>query len=147
MNKENKIFPELKLNSACLDQHALVMKKGFEIQPNAIWLMLTVSELSEALEADRKNKHADLAAFEDKLPVVFIAKGCEPMMSVTEEEAKRIFKEQFELHIKDTFEDEIADAFLRLMQLCGAHKIDIERHIQLKAMYNQLRPPKHGKAY
>ena len=143
----SKVFNNLSLNEACREQHELVMKKGFEIQPNAIWLMLTVSELSEALEADRKNKHADLTAFEEKLPVVLIAKDCEPMMTVTEEEAKRIFKEQFEKHIKDTFEDEIADAFLRLMQLCGAHKIDIERHIQLKAMYNQLRPPKHGKAY
>ena len=143
----SEVFNNLSLNEACREQHELVMKKGFEIQPNAIWLMLTVSELSEALEADRKNKHADLTAFEEKLPVVLIAKGCEPMMTVTEEEAKRIFKEQFEKHIKDTFEDEIADAFLRLMQLCGAHKIDIERHIQMKAMYNQLRPPKHGKAY
>ena len=142
-----KVFNNLSLNEACREQHELVMKKGFEIQPNAIWLMLTVSELSEALEADRKNKHADLTAFEEKLPVVLIAKDCEPMMTVTEEEAKRIFKEQFEKHIKDTFEDEIADAFLRLMQLCGAHKIDIERHIQMKAMYNQLRPYKHGKAY
>lgn len=143
----SELFNNLSLNEACREQHELVMKKGFEIQPNAIWLMLTVSELSEALEADRKNKHADLTAFEEKLPVVLISKGCEPMMTVTEEEAKRIFKEQFEKHIKDTFEDEIADAFLRLMQLCGAHKIDIERHIQMKAMYNQLRPPKHGKAY
>ena len=143
----SKLFENLSLNEACREQHELVMKKGFEIQPNAIWLMLTVSELSEALEADRKNKHADLTAFEEKLPVVLIAKDCEPMMTVTEEEVKRIFKEQFEKHIKDTFEDEIADAFLRLMQLCGAHKIDIERHIQLKAMYNQLRPPKHGKSY
>lgn len=143
----SEVFNNLSLNEACKEQHELVMKKGFEIQPNAIWLMLTVSELSEAIEADRKNKHADLTAFEEKLPVVLIAKDCEPMMTVTEEEAKRIFKEQFEKHIKDTFEDEIADAFLRLMQLCGAHKIDIERHIQLKAMYNQLRPPKHGKAY
>ena len=143
----SKLFENLSLNEACREQHELVMKKGFEIQPNAIWLMLTVSELSEALEADRKNKHADLTAFEEKLPVVLIAKDCEPMMTVTEDEVKRIFKEQFEKHIKDTFEDEIADAFLRLMQLCGAHKIDIERHIQLKAMYNQLRPPKHGKSY
>ena len=143
----SKLFENLSLNEACREQHELVMKKGFEIQPNAIWLMLTVSEISEAIEADRKNKHADLTAFEEKLPVVLIAKDCEPMMTVTEDEVKRIFKEQFEKHIKDTFEDEIADAFLRLMQLCGAHKIDIERHIQSKAMYNQLRPLKQGKSY
>ena len=143
----SEVFNNLSLNEACKEQHELVMKKGFEIQPNAIWLMLTVSELSEAIDAVSNNKHIELTAFEEKSPVLLLVNDCEPMITVTEEEAKRIFKEQFEKHIKDTFEDEIADAFLRLMQLCGAHKIDIERHIQLKAMYNQLRPPKHGKAY
>ena len=53
----------------------------------------------------------------------------------------------FERCIKDTFEDEIADAFLRLMDLCGAMNIDIEKHIRMKAEYNKLRPTKHGKAY
>ena len=83
----------------------------------------------------------------EKMPVVFVAPGCMPMMDMPEEEAKRVFKEQFEMHIKDTFEDEIADAFLRLMHLCGEYNIDIERHIQLKAYYNTLRPVRHGKAY
>ena len=61
--------------------------------------------------------------------------------------AKEEFKKNFEKHIKDTFEDEIADAFMRLMDLCGEYGIDIERHIMMKAMYNEMRPPKHGKAY
>lgn len=134
---DEKIFPELNMNSACLDQHALVMKKGFEMQPIAIWLMLTVSELSEALEADRNNRHADYGMFSRIYYKALQGKG----------DKDASFEAAFKAAIKDTFEDEIADAFLRLMQICGAFNIDIERHIQLKAMYNQLRPPKHGKAY
>lgn len=141
------MFDELLLNKACAKQKALVDAKGFKKENVPTYLMLITSELGEALEADRKDRHADLAAFEEKMPVVFVAPGCVPMMDMPEEEAKRVFKEQFEMHIKDTFEDEIADAFLRLMHLCGEYNIDIERHIQLKAYYNTLRPVRHGKAY
>lgn len=122
----------IKLNEACKAQHEAVLAKGFEHQNVATNLMLITSELGEALEADRKNRHADLETFEkvfdNNAPVVF-KKAC------------------FESFIKDTFEDEIADAFLRLMDLCGEYGIDIERHICMKAQYNQLRPTKHGKAY
>lgn len=63
--------------------------KGFHDEPIDIprALMLTVSELAEALEADRKNKRADLSAFFDKEP-------CEIFP----------FREKFEVHVKDTFE-------------------------------------------
>lgn len=122
----------IKLNEACKAQYEAVLANGFEHQPIATKLMLIVSELSEAMEADRHNRHADIETFNkvftNDAPVIF-KKAC------------------FESLIKDTFEDEIADAFLRLMDLCGEYGIDIERHICMKAQYNQLRPTKHGKAY
>ena len=94
--------------------------------------MLVVSELSEALEADRKSKHAYLSAFyfreEDRL--------CDEH-----------FRLDFEELIKDSFEDEIADAMIRLFDLCGALKIDIDNHIELKIRYNSFRPYKHEKKY
>lgn len=40
-----------------------------------------------------------------------------------------------------------ADAFLRLMHLCGEFNIYIETHIRAKMAYNDLRPVRHGKAY
>lgn len=45
--------------------------KGFHDEPIDLprALMLTVSELAEALEADRKNKRADLSAFSIRNPV------------------------------------------------------------------------------
>ncbi len=84
-------------------------------------LMLIVSELAEALEADRKNNYADLDLLKD-------------------------FND-FESTIKNTFEDEIADAIIRLFDLCGAMDIDLDKHVQLKMKYNSLRPHKHGKKY
>ena len=137
----------LKLNEACREQAVATRKKGFINDHIPTLLMLIVSELSEALEADRKDRHADIKAFEKDLPVVYTAHGCYPQMSESVEDAAKVFKEHFEKHIKDSFEDEIADAFLRLMDLCGRWDIDIEKHIRLKAAYNQLRPIKHGKKY
>lgn len=141
---------DIKLNEACQEQHQDVLAKGFEHQAVATNLMLIVSELGEALEAHRKNKSANLTMFKLEMPTVYRDRdgnicGLEPDMSMTQVNA--LFKVSFERHIKDTFEDEIADAFLRLMDLCGEYDIDIETHIALKADYNKLRPYKHGKLY
>jgi NTP pyrophosphatase (non-canonical NTP hydrolase) len=47
--------------------------------------------------------------------------------------------------IKDSFEDEIADCIIRLLDLCGFMGINIEKHIQLKMWFNEFREYKHGK--
>lgn len=98
-------------------------------------LMLIVSELGEALEAHRKNKHAILSGYET---------GNEIKQT---EYIKMIQRKFFEEDIKDTFEDEIADTFIRLADLCGYLNIDIEKHIELKMHYNETREYKHGKRY
>ena len=65
-------------------------------------LMLVVSELSEALEADRRGRYADISRLDFILGENAVS---------TEEQH---FKIKFEHHVKDTFEDEIADTFIRL---------------------------------
>ena len=60
----------IKLNEACKAQHEAVLAKGFEHQPIATNLMLIVSELSEAMEADRHNRYANIEAFEKETPDV-----------------------------------------------------------------------------
>jgi len=97
-------------------------------------LMLVVSELSEALEAHRKNKFVDLLPEE----ILILKDNTLP---------NEDFKDVFQKLIKDTFEDEIADSFIRLFDLCGAFDIDIEKHMELKLKYNSMREYKHGKAY
>ena len=131
----------LQLNEACKQQHQEVIEKGFTNFEVPNLLMLIVSELGEALEADRNNRHADYDAFYKAY------KQRSNECGDNSEFNRILYKEQFEKMCKDTFEDEIADAFLRLMDLCGAFNIDIEKAIRYKRDYNRLRPTKHGKAY
>ena len=43
------------------------------------------------------------------------------------------------------FKEELADAFIRLLDLCGGLNIDIENEIYQKSIVNKNRPYKHGK--
>ena len=45
----------------------------------------------------------------------------------------------------DNFREELADTFIRLFDLCGGMKIDIEAEIIKKAEKNKARPHMHGK--
>jgi NTP pyrophosphatase (non-canonical NTP hydrolase) len=84
-------------------------------------LMLITSELGEALEAHRKDRWADIRAYREN----------------------GIFKDA----IKDTVEDEIADAVIRLLDLCAGYGIDLDFHLNEKLKYNATRPYLHNKAY
>lgn len=56
--------------------------------------------------------------------------------------------EAMEAHRKqddENFREELADAFIRLFDLCGGMNIDIEEEISKKSIKNKARPYKHGK--
>jgi NTP pyrophosphatase (non-canonical NTP hydrolase) len=53
----------------------------------------------------------------------------------------------FENYIKNSFEDELADVVIRIMDLCGYLHIDLEAHILAKMQYNATREKLHGKRY
>lgn len=91
-------------------------------------LMLTVSELSEALEALRKNRRANTTNFDLEVSI-------------------HGFQTAFKAYIKDTFEDELADALIRILDMCAKYNIDIDFHVQQKMLYNSQRPYKHGKLF
>ncbi|MCX6222458.1 MAG: hypothetical protein NTZ69_15915 [Bacteroidia bacterium] len=117
------------LNQAAIDINQGNIEKGFYQNKIEIGtqLMLVVSELSEALEADRKGKHADKNAYNNDI--------------------EHHPNKAFEIFIKDTVEDEIADAIIRLLDLSAHKGIDIEWHIENKLAYNKTRAHKHGKSY
>lgn len=73
------------------------------------YMMLVVSEIGEMVEADRKNRHADIAAF----------KALEEVRIGSDEEYAEYFDKCFVEHIKDTFEDELADVVIRLFDYLG----------------------------
>ncbi len=56
--------------------------------------------------------------------------------------------EAMEAHRKqndENFREELADTFIRLLDLCGGLGIDIEQEITAKSAKNRNRPYKHGK--
>ncbi|MCX6186038.1 MAG: hypothetical protein NTU43_03445 [Bacteroidetes bacterium] len=122
----------MKINDTSKVIHTINVEKGFWENPRnkGELLMLVVSELAEALEADRKNRYTST----DVKKITALAKD-------------ENFIDEFTSHVKDTFEDEIADAVIRLLDMSAGLGIDIEKHIEAKLRYNASRPKKHGKKY
>lgn len=52
--------------------------------------------------------------------------------------------EAYRNHDNDNFREELADIVIRVMDLCGAYEIDLEREIVDKHNFNVKRPYKHG---
>lgn len=98
-------------------------------------LMLVTSELSEALEAHRSGKKANRSKY------------LNDVMHAPAFHEKAIERKAFEEHIKNSVEDEIADAVIRLLDMASGLHIDLEWHIRAKLEYNKGREHKHGKAY
>lgn len=99
--------------------------------------MLIVSECSEAMEADREGREANI-------------KGFNQMMEGWDEDHFAYdngFKIAFKKTIKDSFADELADAVIRIMDLSYSKGIDLEWHIRMKMKYNSMREHMHGKKY
>ena len=71
------------------------------------WLMLIVCEIAEAVEADRRDMHANMNAYETNI-------RCGEKSDVA-----------FCRHIKDTVEDELADVCIRILDFMGLKDIDV----------------------
>lgn len=125
----------MRINLLSKKIHEINVKNGFyEDKEKNIGEMLCLihSEVSEALECDRKDFYT--SKFD----------GCKPCLNDGDDDA---FKELFNNTIKDTFEDELADIMIRVMDLAAFKGIDLEYHIKAKMRYNSLRQYKHGKKY
>jgi NTP pyrophosphatase (non-canonical NTP hydrolase) len=122
----------MNINKIAAEIHENNIKKGFFEGEKNIGEMLALihSEVSEALEADRKDRYTEV------LPT-----------SVYRWVDNDKFKESFEEHIKDSFQDELADIFIRVLDLAAFKNVDLEGHVKAKMRYNSLREYKHGKKY
>jgi len=112
--------------------HENAMDKGFWDVPHNFGtdLMLVVSELGECVEAHRCGEFANMEAFN------------ELMVNETYD-----FETCFKREIKDSVEDELADALIRILDIAEGYSIDLQKHIELKIEYNAKRPKLHGKKY
>lgn len=96
-------------------------------------LMMIITEIAEAVQADRNNRHADVAKFKEwqgnSLPL-------------SEETRTRRFKEDFEAYIKNSVEDELSDVVIRCLDLAGLRKFDLEEVAVLAEMAESIREGK-----
>lgn len=94
------------INEMVKRAHENAQVHGFYDNPPELGTMIALmhSELSEALEALRKDDEEDFAV-------------------------------------------ELADAVIRIADLCGYCDIDLEEVIEEKMKYNETRPYKHGKKF
>lgn len=133
------------LNELSKQIHENAKSKGFYEKEKNIGEMLCLihSEVSEALEAVRINKYYSNCCEEQK----WFIKGMADKNYGATFNDDLVFKEQFEKMVKNSFEDELADVVIRVLDLCAFKGIDIESHIKAKMRYNALRPHKHGKDF
>lgn len=144
------------LNQLRDEIHANAKEKGFYDNPKEIGtlLMLIVSELAEALEADRAGSFCDFFKYEKYRKDKFEFKHKQetdvrfmPRSPCLISSSEEIEKEAFDIYIKNTFEDELADVIIRTLDICGYLNIDIERSVLAKMKYNKIREKMHSKKY
>ena len=120
------------INELGKEIHKNAVSKGFYEDKKNIGEMLCLihSEISEALEADRKNNYTKTDIY-----------------SVNQWIDDENFTHYFKENVKDTFEDELSDIMIRVMDLATFKGINLEEHIKAKMRYNSMREHKHGKKY
>lgn len=84
------------------------------------YLMLIITEIAEAVQADRKDKHADVAKFKEYQTYYGTFLQSEEIRTIR-------FKEDFEAYIKNSVEDELSDVVIRCLDLAGLHDYDLSR--------------------
>lgn len=105
-----KIMDKQKLNALKDRAYKTAIAHGFheEERPDAYWLGLVMSEMGEAISADQKGLHANVVRF------------------VEDMELGNPFKESFEVHIKDSLEDELSDIVIRLFDFAGLKRYELD---------------------
>ena len=102
--------------------HEMAKRHGFwdDNHSDDHFLCLIVSELMEAVEADRNERYGSLQAM---VAVVNVQESSE--IGITDQWLGIWYKMYFEERVKDSVGDELADALIRIMDLAGRHHIDL----------------------
>lgn len=85
--------------------------------PDETYLMLIITEIAEAVQADRNDRHADVAKFKEWQGNI---------LPLSEETRTRRFNEDFEEYIKNTVEDELCDVIIRCLDLAALRGISMQ---------------------
>ena len=117
---------ETDLNSLRDRAYQIAKSHGFheKEQSDETYLMLIITEIAEAVNADRKGEHASLRLFEEW------EKGLNDWSARHHKDFRKCtdYPSEFEAAfrvIKDSVEDELADVAIRLLDFAGAREYDI----------------------
>lgn len=113
------------------EAHKAALDKGFwESNPSDVdMLTLVVTELSEAVDADRKGRYAKISEYEERIKL---------LDNNNAEDVKKKASAFVEL-VKDSVEDEFADAYIRLLDIGGRHNVKyLNLNVAQNAGYKSL---------
>jgi NTP pyrophosphatase (non-canonical NTP hydrolase) len=113
-------------------------KAKYDLLKKVEKISLVITELGEAIEALREGKSADLELVEG-----FTVSNDKDYVITNLDR----FVSTFEFYVKDSVEDELADATIRILEFCYAIDVDLFNHINLKSLYNTTRKNLHGKKF
>ena len=98
---EKVVITKERISDLVSNSYRVAHQHGFhdDYHSPAHYMMLVLSEIGEMVEADRKNRRFDMEKYRNAFDSDIV---------------------MFEKYVKDTFEDEMADVFIRLCDFCGS---------------------------
>lgn len=88
--------------------------------PDTHWVMMIITEIAEAVQADRKDKHADREQY------LFLIDKYLSLDDIKKMTLQSFKQTAFEDLIKDSYEDELADICIRCYDLAGLRNFDFD---------------------
>ena len=129
----------MNLNALRDEAYSIAKANGWHEQEHSDehWLMLIITEIAEAVQADRKDKHADVSKFKE-----YQTYNGSFLPSKETQEIR--FREDFEAYIKNSVEDELSDVVIRCLDLAGLRKFDLK---EVEALMEMAESIKEGKGF
>ena len=124
---------KMNLNELRDKAYKTACEHGFHDQElsNNHFLCLVISELMEAVEADRKGRRANVDRYNKKIANSRICQGLDPDIP-----KERGYEVAYNETIKGSIEEELADAVIRLLDLAGLRGIDL--NLAMKDLNNNI---------
>ena len=118
---------KIDFDSLCVRAYQNAVKHGFHEQNyhDFHYMMLIITELSEAVNADRKGKYANRTMFEKNF-------------DTPQTNPESHWRFCYEVFIKDTVEDEFSDAAIRIFDYVGLKDSNINDSIFKEEAYSDL---------
>ena len=106
---------ETDLNKLRDRAYQIAKEHGFheKEESDETYLMLIITEIAEAVNADRKGHHADIETFEDWIACDHISAHSNRYITA------------FDKTVKDSVEDELADVTIMLLDFAGVTNTDL----------------------